>query len=448
MASRRFLTRMVIAWLPVACLLGLAFVAASPGSSAIRISGSLSISPKEFYGGQAVTFSGSIGSGKHKIWLEYNMGHGWTRIEGSNKTTDASGHFKFQFPARGMNNIKLRVATQGAATPQVNFTAVDQAVSLTVRSQEALDSTTDCRPDLQLYKSYYAPTATPLDIHVDATPDGEPPLKGRTVTLQSRTGSGSWTSVATSKLDDHGEATFAVTASTTDEVVYRAVLGAIKNGVNRIGWFPSFPTYVDPQDRPHVATAVHTADPTPGSPNPADIDLTWNDGTASTIVAWNKGSTAPLTPDGADDVRVVTGGSPINLDDLVPDQQYAFSVFTRTGHGVCADPQSATGQTDPTPPVTNVHAPDVQWDYVGLAWDLPDIPPGIIDEIKVRRKDGATAPTDPAGPAVADYDFATDNTTDVSVAPSTTYSYSVFVKINGVWSVAASTTVTTGAPPP
>jgi hypothetical protein len=444
---------MVIAWLPVACLLGLAFVAAPPGSSETRISGSLSISPQHFYGGEAVTFSGSIGrGGKHKIWLEFNMnrpGDGWTKIDGSNHYTDASGHFKFQFPARGMLNISIRVASQGTATPGVKFQAEDQAVSVAVQPGGDLYNLGACSASYAQFKSYDAVATEPFQIKVDATPDGEPALKSRKVTLQKRTPSDSWTKVATSTLDGDGKASFPITLPTTDQTVYRAVLGSVTGGVNKIGWFPSFPTTVDPLHRPAQPLLAHVNNP--GGLDPTVLDANAvppADPTADKfIVAWNQGA-PPTNPQNAEGSDTVGLGGTAHASDLVPDHDYGFAVFTKSADGICSTAAAtATGHTDPTPPVTNVHTTDVGFDHVSLAWDLPNIPDGLIDEIKVRRADGNTPPTNPAGFSLPDFDVSSTSAFDNDVAPSTTYSYSVFVKINGVWSVNASTTVTTGAQP-
>ncbi|HWJ82727.1 MAG TPA: fibronectin type III domain-containing protein [Nocardioides sp.] len=456
MKRSRFRAASLLAWLPVACLLGLAFVA-TPGASEAQTAGSLSISPTHFYGGQAVTFSGSIGrSGKHKIWLEFNMnraGDGWTKIEGSTRYTDAQGHFKFQFPARGMLNISIRVASQGTATPDIKFQAIDQAVSVAVQPGGNLYGGGPCSAGFRPFKAYDTVSTEGFQVKVDATPDGEPPLKGRKVVLQKRTATNGWTKVAAGSLDKNGEASFPVTLSTTDETVYRAVLGSVTGGVNKIGWFPSFPTYVDPHQRPGTPAVALVTDHDPGAPNPTDLDVSGTPGgplTDKVVVAWSPGA-APTDPLNAQDYAVADPGATVHVTDLVPAQSYGFAVFARSAAGICSTLAATDAeQTDPTPPVSNVHTTDVQPTSVSLAWDLPNIDPNLIDEMKVRRADGGSPPTSPAGGVQFDSPpFSGDTSfTDFTVAPSTTYSYSVFVKINGVWSVAASlASVTTGAQP-
>ena len=113
------------ALLALSVVLGLALTAPSTASTKEPArKASLSISPNQFYGGQGLRFTGDIGSGKTRIWLEYHMGRPgdrWTKIEDSNRTTSANGSFSFRFPARGMNNISLRVAARGRATPPVRL---------------------------------------------------------------------------------------------------------------------------------------------------------------------------------------------------------------------------------------------------------------------------------------------------------------------------------------
>jgi hypothetical protein len=351
-----------------------------------------------------------------------------------------------------MLNISIRVASQGTATPGVQFQAVDQAVSVAVQPGGNLYDLGPCSASFAQFKSYDAVATEPFQIKVDATPDGEPALKGRKVTLQKRTPSDSWTQVATSTLDSNGKASFPITLPTTDQTVYRAVLGSVTGGVNKIGWFPSFPTTVDPLHRPAQPLLAHANNPVGLDPTVLDANAVPPADPAADkfIVAWSQGA-PPTNPQNADGTDTIGLGGTAHASDLVPDQDYGFAVFTKSADGICSTAAAtATGHTDPTPPVTNVHTTDIGYDHVSLAWNLPNIPAGLIDDIKVRRADGGSPPTSPAGGVGYEFPPYPDDTTftDFDVAPSTTYSYSVFVKINGVWSVAASVaSVTTGAQP-
>lgn len=233
----------VVWWLPAVCLMSV--LALAPLISAQAVSGSLSVTPGAFYGGQAVTFSGDMGmSGRRKVWLEFHMnrpGDSWSRISGSDHYTSSSGRFSFNFPARGMLDISLRVATRGSATPSVLFQAHDQSVALSVLPLGGLPL--DLSQVIE-YLRYVVLRGVPFLLRVDAAPGGEPVLEGRSVTLQKRTASGSWQTVATGAVDHRGYADFKQVIVDTSAVVYRARLGKWTVGGSRMGWFPSFPTEV------------------------------------------------------------------------------------------------------------------------------------------------------------------------------------------------------------
>lgn len=214
--------------------------------AAARKAGNLSISPNHYYGGQGLVFSGNIGKlGKTRIWLEFHMdrpGDQWTKIEGSNRTTKANGSFRFVFPARGMENIKIRVAAKGRTTKQLNFEADPQVAHLSVRSP--LSGTP--------YIDYVVTANDEFDFDVDTTRGRlrkAPVLAGRDVTLQRLTGqngwSTQWSTVATGSLNNQGEASFEAVAPGNGQTdVYRVRLGEWKKNGSKIGWFPSFPVEI------------------------------------------------------------------------------------------------------------------------------------------------------------------------------------------------------------
>ena len=96
--------RRLAAW---ALVLGLAAtgVATVPGApSQAGTVGDLQVTPRDgFYGGQALTFSGTLGQpGVRRIWVELNFnrpGDEWERIDDFSTTTAADGSFRFTFPA-------------------------------------------------------------------------------------------------------------------------------------------------------------------------------------------------------------------------------------------------------------------------------------------------------------------------------------------------------------
>ncbi|WP_165821062.1 hypothetical protein [Nocardioides gansuensis] len=215
-------------------------MSSAPAPVSAQATGSLTITPTRFYGGQPVTFSGRLPGGKQTFRLQYHMrrpGDVWTDIPGSHGKTDSRGRFRFQFPARSMKNILLRVKSDRNATNGVSMAAMDQQVVL---------SPTE------------AVVGQPFTISVDTAPRQSRvelmPLPGRPVTLQRRDpATFEWHTVATGVADAGGFATFEQNVSAAGPVVYRAVAERHAG----VGWFPSFPTYVD------VMAAPQRTEPTP-----------------------------------------------------------------------------------------------------------------------------------------------------------------------------------------
>lgn len=212
-----------------------------PGSStAAAAAASLSVSPGAHYiGGQAIKFDGNIGlNGERRITLQSHMnrpGDSWEAITGWSSTTRANGDFAFVYPAPGMFGISYRVVSgRNAATPGVKFEALSQDVTLMVSSG--------------------APVAgEQFTIEADTTPTlrrrpdtiGLEPIPGRGLTLQRRVDGDTWDTIGTTTANQNGLGTFQVTEADPGTVVYRVRMEDYFEGGNRIGWFPSFPTYID-----------------------------------------------------------------------------------------------------------------------------------------------------------------------------------------------------------
>ncbi|HET7688821.1 MAG TPA: hypothetical protein VFK41_00445 [Nocardioidaceae bacterium] len=244
-------SRAVVTWLPAFSLLALVLL--SPGlpglhvgASAKTIAGSLDVTPRNFYAGQAVAFEGDLGSpGRRQIWLEFHMnrpGDSWTRIEPSTTYSASDGTFSFRYPARGMLNISMRVSSSEIATPSVLFQAHDQELALSVEG--AVPGT------FTEYLAYRARAGRPFVVLVDTsppTPNGvdSPILVGRTITLQQRVGAGTWQDVGTASVDSQGFADFELLVPDPGTVVYRARAEAWTADGSTVGWFPSFPTTVE-----------------------------------------------------------------------------------------------------------------------------------------------------------------------------------------------------------
>jgi len=234
--------RAVAAWIPVLGLL-LVVVVSAPGNSEVRRVGSLEVTPKIFVNGQKMTFSGRMGaSGRQQIRLQYNFGRpgdAWTDVDGFRTFTSSSGSFSFTHPAPAAFNIKYRVVSSKAVTSGYLFTP---------KSQEAILTFDSGVPGVT---GNTVVAGEPFDVTVDTAPkvpfrpDTPPPaFEGRKVELQQRVKVDQWMTVATSSTNAAGTVRFRFTLPTAGEAVFRARQDDYFTDGNKIGWFPSFPTYV------------------------------------------------------------------------------------------------------------------------------------------------------------------------------------------------------------
>ena len=217
---------------------------ATAGTATATVGGSLTVSPRVYVGGQAVTFQGSLGvTGARKIWLQSHIGRPgdeWTRVAGFHSTTSSNGSFTFKYPAPSMFGIRYRVASRGATTPAHTFDA---------RSQDLVLTTVPNSPGVGPGQVLAGQAFT---IKVDTTPvlshrpDLPPPaFTGRGLTLQDRDGKGRWHTLDTTVTDGNGDGSFVVPPSDPGCRVYRVREEDWTKGGSKIGWFPSFPTAVD-----------------------------------------------------------------------------------------------------------------------------------------------------------------------------------------------------------
>lgn len=225
----------------VALAVALAAVA-TPSVSNGAAAAALRITPDSSYiGGQAVDFEGNIGqSGVRKVLLQFHMnrpGDEWSPVEGfAGVNTTADGGFDFTFTAPSMFGIRYRAVSGSLATPPVTFNSQSQDLTLAPMTRPV--------------------AGTPFVIEVDTTPDDlfrRPdtkllkPYPGRVLTLQRRSADGSWQSVGgMSQVGSDGLGYFRiVTVAEPGTVVFRVVQEDWTEGGSKIGWFPSFPTYVE-----------------------------------------------------------------------------------------------------------------------------------------------------------------------------------------------------------
>jgi hypothetical protein len=218
---------------------------ASPSTSTSdrAAQGTLSVSPALHVAGQAVTFQGKLPRpGRRAIHLQFHMnrpGDKWTDVKNSNRRTSASGAFRFRFPAPSMFRISYRVTGGGMVTAPYLFYAKPQAVSLSVDGQDEKDQYVTVLPGL----SYTVDVDSAADLY-PARRLEPPAFAGRTITLQERVGGNQWRTIATDRAGADGIASFGLTAELTGERVLRARAENVTAGGHRIGWTPSWPTYV------------------------------------------------------------------------------------------------------------------------------------------------------------------------------------------------------------
>jgi hypothetical protein len=224
-------------------LVGLLLTGLAPATSNAqprRAAASLSVSPGDHYvGGQGLVFSGNIGAtGSRRVHLQLNAnysGEVWGDVDGFSAMTAADGDFRFVFPAPAMHGIRYRVASGRLATPHVTFNALSQ--------------------DLTVEPTGTPRAGVPFELLVDTTPTlarrpdtiGLKPIVGRTLTLQKRITPTTWKELDTTQVGSLGLGRFTVTEPVGGVHVYRVVQENFFEDGNRIGWFPSFPTYVDVQ---------------------------------------------------------------------------------------------------------------------------------------------------------------------------------------------------------
>jgi hypothetical protein len=286
---------------------------ATAGLATATVRGSLTVSPRVYVGGQAVTFQGNMGvTGVRKIWLQSHIGRPgdeWTRVAGFHSMTSSNGSFRFKYPAPSMFGIRYRVASGGVATPAHSFDARSQDLVLTT-----VPNSPGVGPGRELAGSSFT-------LNVDTTPvlshrpDLPPPVfPGRNLTLQDRDAKGRWHRLDTTTTDNRGNGSFAVPASDPGCRVFRVRQEAWTKGGSKIEWFPSFPTAVDVVAKagssgscvtPPSAPSDTTSPPKggPGAAAAATAAGTYKWGQPLWDFAWERGQSLTSRPSRGSDRR-------------------------------------------------------------------------------------------------------------------------------------------------
>lgn len=260
--------------------------AAAEKPPAHRVIGSLIVTPGSlFVAGQQLTFKGDLGvSGVRKIHLQQHMGRigdAWGVVEGFSAKTKPDGSFAFTYPAPSMFDISMRVAAKGYATPDWEFDAKSQDLTLSTPELPGLDENEVLM-------------GVPFTILVDTTPTlvGRPDLPapaipGRVLTLQRRVDADTWQTLGTSVTGLLGNGAFLQSVLKPGPVTYRVRQEDWNAGGDKIGWYPSFPftvRVVDPLDPDFGRTPKGSA---PSHPISRDGEATTRGGqTAAKINKW------------------------------------------------------------------------------------------------------------------------------------------------------------------
>lgn len=258
-----------------------------PARHSVRV-GTLVTSPATYVGGQAITYTGSLGvAGVRRFILQYHMnrpGDAWTDVRGFSGKTAADGTFSFVFRAPAMFGLRYRVKAGSLKTAAVTFNAKVQDITMWVAGPNPASEWDPGQPV----------AGVPFTIAVDTTPEGLRPesnglpiFAGRGLTLQRRIDTHAWETVGTSEVGADGMGYFpGVVAAAPGTVVYRTIAHDFLSAGNNIGWIQTFPTYVE------VLATAPAPEAREAAPSPRVRKATARDGlgaasaTASSKYGW------------------------------------------------------------------------------------------------------------------------------------------------------------------
>jgi hypothetical protein len=239
----------------------------------------LKVSPSgDVVGGQGLQWTGNIGlSGVRPITMEKYLGRDgdeWAPVPFFTSETDAAGNFSYSYPAPAMQSVQYRVVSGTQRTPHVVLNAVQPDVVLWV--------TGDDRDDPRDIGKAVA--GEPFGISIDTTPDlfRRPdmerlkPIPGRKLTLQRQVaGTGDkWVTLDSTTVGADGMGYITgVSQSQAGEVVYRVRQENWFRGDDKIGWSPSFPTFVKVSAKGVEPEPAMAAPPTPTSSDETEVPV-------------------------------------------------------------------------------------------------------------------------------------------------------------------------------
>jgi len=278
---------------------------AGPTAAAQRAAGTgtLAVSPTRFVSGQSLTWTGRLPvRGVRTITMQRFLnrpGDTWIDVDGWSAKTKADGSFSFHYPGPDMIDIGFRVKSGRHVTQKLDLFADQQDVVLWAEQPLARE---EGRPAA----TTRLVAGLPFVIVADTAPkDGMPVFPGRVLTLQKRVNATTWLPVATTVVGPSGQGRFLNLTAGLGSPVYRVVEADVTAGRHQIGWYPSFPTYLDVvrDDRPTAARTPARPDPgTPAASAPVlqraatTAALRWNWGYPIFDFDWTSGESLTSKP--------------------------------------------------------------------------------------------------------------------------------------------------------
>lgn len=302
----------------------------------------LNVSPgANSYGGQQVTFSGDMGSGQHRIFLQRrgNPSAAWANVidprngKTFSRLTNRDGTFRFVFPAPAMNYVYFRLHSRTADTPAHLFKS---------KHQDADISVAEASPAEVPLPRGFAVVGESFRLAVDTADHDrygkptKPILAGRKVILQVRQPSGEWQDAGeTASVGRDGKLVYAQQqrrSSTKTPEVYRVILDDWTGNGDRVGWFPSLPFHLTVVDRPDPVRKLVVAAPTS-----TQVKLSWDLPAVAVdkiVVARRAGPGDPPTAP-RQVVKELPGTATSWTDGYVnPNTLYQYAVYTISRDGI------------------------------------------------------------------------------------------------------------------
>ena len=326
----------------------------APTSQGAAQRASLDVTPGgNQYGGTSAHWEGNLNtSGEQRVWLQRRgtPTSAWADVPDSLyvDTTNAAGHFSFDFPTPAMNSVYFRVKSRNGESPAHLFTSKHQEADLSLIELSPADA-----PLPQGVAVGVAVDGEPIEMLVDtrgADKESRPILQGRDVTLQRRVVTGgdvSWDFVASGDVGNDGKLRFrfgpgGLPQETGD---YRVRLESWTQGGDRVGWYPSFPYDLRVVDRPDPVQRLSTA------ATSSSVKLSWvlPSGPVDRIVIARSAYAAPTLP--RDVIKDDLSGTATSYGDgsVSPGWTYKYAVYTVSRDGVYTRVPATTTVTTPDP---------------------------------------------------------------------------------------------------